>query len=470
MSVIALTVYLVRAFDARRGPPLGPEHQISFEHEFRAAQEEETDWAAYLAIEDALAAELGEKIDTTTRIGNALDRYAPDSVMHPSKFDGNWNRSYEFQSAGNSGVAVMLHGLSDSPYTMLAMAQAAVGAGYDVVAPRLPGHGFTVAGLRDAKWQDWRAATNIAMRRAAEKLGDDESFLVVGYSNGGLLAVEYALRCSRDESSRCPDRIILLSPAIGVSPASVIANLHAAISWLPYFEKFQWLSVLPEVDPFKFTSFPKQAAWEIRKLAKHTQALLDDESLASTLPPILTFQSVVDNTVSSAAVISQLYERIENPLNEIVIYDVNRNSTVLSLMRSAPDDPIEIFTDSAPHDYAVTIVRTARPEGFDINVATLAANATEFSIAPSDLSWPIGIFSLSHIALPFSPMDPLYGDGSTPSANEAGVVLGAIAPRGEAGVLLLTPDYFLRTRYNPFHAFQVAYAVEWLDRQTLDTN
>jgi len=56
----------------------------------------------------------------------------------------------------------------------------------------------------------------------------------------------------------------------------------------------------------------------------------------------------------------------------------------------------------------------------------------------------------------------LYGDGSSSGDGDVGLVLGAIAPRGELGVLSLSPAYFLRTRHNPFFGFQVSHTAEWL--------
>jgi hypothetical protein len=54
--VLLLTIYFGRAFDALRMPPLGPEHRIQFDEEFKASMENDTDWAAYLAIVILLAA------------------------------------------------------------------------------------------------------------------------------------------------------------------------------------------------------------------------------------------------------------------------------------------------------------------------------------------------------------------------------------------------------------------------------
>jgi len=78
----------------------------------------------------------------------------------------------------------------------------------------------------------------------------------------------------------------------------------------------------------------------------------------------------------------------------------------------------------------------------------------------------VEIYSLSHIAVPFRPDDPVYGDGAARGEDEPHrVVLGALAPRGEQGVLQLRADYFLRARYNPFYGFQERHLIEWLDRR-----
>ena len=266
--LLVLTIYFGRAFDARRMAPLGSEHRIRFEHEFTAAREKQTDWAAYLDIENELAIELEQKIASETRPDSPADRYFADSLTFPGNYSSNWNRSYEMSVPSPRGVAVLLHGLTDSPYSMLATAQTLADAGYNIVVPRMPGHGFAVGGLLQARWADWTAAARIAIRRAVDREGANQSLLLVGYSNGGLLAVDYALRCDEFADLPCPDGLVLMSPGIAITPAAVIMNWHAAISWIPYFEQFEWLSILPEIDPFKFTSFPKRAAWEVHKLSK----------------------------------------------------------------------------------------------------------------------------------------------------------------------------------------------------------
>ena len=462
LAVLILTIYFSSAFDARRMPPLAPEHRIELEQEFKATHEDQTDWAAYLEIENRLAIELEEKIPSNSRSESLADRYFANSWTFPGNYPSNWNRSYEMSVPSPRGVAVVLHGLTDSPYTMLATAKTLAAAGYNVVAPRMPGHGFAVSGLVQARWEDWTAAVRIAIRRAMERPAADQSLLIVGYSNGGLLAVDYALRCRHYAELPCPDGLVLMSPGIAITRTAVVTNLHAAISWMPYFEQFKWLNILPEIDPFKFTSFPKRVPWELHKFSKSVHEQLANPAKAAAMPPVLTFQSLVDNTVRAEAVVTTLYDRLPSNGSELVIYDINRNSTMLHLMKNRPFDPAGYFSSLAPLKFGVTILKNRDPSTNAVDLFSLAAGRTQAEIQTTTFQWPRQIYSLSHIAIPFGPDDMLYGDGTTESENNPGMVLGALAPRGERGVLLLTSDYFLRARYNPFFDFQSRYLTEWL--------
>lgn len=464
LIVLVLTIYFVRAFDSRDMPPLGPEHHIVFEHEFTAALEDQTDWPAYLAIENRLATELEDKIPSKKRADSPVDRFFAGSVTHTRNYRKNWNRSFEMSVPSPRGVAVLLHGLTDSPYSMRATAETLKKAGYNVVAIRMPGHGYAPGGLRQVSSEDWTATVRVAMRTAMKRPGAHESLLLVGYSNGGLLAIHYALQCNNTAHRPCPDGLVLLSPGIAIRSAAAVANWHAAISWIPFFEKFAWLTILPAVDPFKFTSFPKRAAWEVRKLSSRVHELLANPAKAAQLPPILTFQSLVDDTVSVTAIIETLYNRLPDNGSKIVIYDINRNSTMLHLMKQRLDTSAATLLSHAPFNFDVTVLKNRDRSSNVVESQVLLAGQENPALAETGLRWPAKLYSLSHIAIPFRADDPVYGDGSTTIDDNSDVVLGAVAPRGERDMLLLTPDYFLRVRYNPFFEFQSRALTEWINQ------
>ena len=70
-----------------------------------------------------------------------------------------------------------------------------------------------------------------------------------------------------------------------------------------------------------------------------------------------------------------------------------------------------------------------------------------------DLAWPRHVFSLSHVALPFPPDDPLYGYAA--AATTRHVQLGRLEIRGENGVLNVPGWMLTRQRSNPFHAYML---------------
>ena len=87
-------------------------------------------------------------------------RYSRGSRSDPHRWSHDWNRSFELGPAeGAVGTALLLHGLTDSPYSMHALARIRLASrGYHVVGLRLPGHGTAPAGLLSFTVEDMRAA------------------------------------------------------------------------------------------------------------------------------------------------------------------------------------------------------------------------------------------------------------------------------------------------------------------------
>jgi hypothetical protein len=78
-----------------------------------------------------------------------------------------------------------------------------------------------------------------------------------------------------------------------------------------------------------------------------------------------------------------------------------------------------------------------------------------------DVNWPPRVLSLSHIALPFPPDDPLYG--RYPPDDDRIIYLGGTALRGERGLHQLPGDWLLRMRYNPFYRSMENRLFDWLE-------
>ena len=107
-----------------------------------------------------------------------------------------------------------------------------------------------------------------------------------------------------------PERVVLLSPMIGVTRFARFAGVAGWPAVFPAFAKAAWLSVRPEFNPFKYNSFPVNGARQTHRLTTALQAQIARLAAAgrpAALPPVLTFQSAVDFTVSTQAIVDALY-------------------------------------------------------------------------------------------------------------------------------------------------------------------
>ncbi len=191
----------------------------------------------------------------------------------PAGFAHDWNRSYVLEPDGPpKGAVVLLHGLTDAPYSLRHIAERYRALGFVAIGLRTPGHGTVPAALTASRWEDWLAATRLAVREARRRIGPALPLHLVGYSAGGAFALKYALDAIEDPRLTRPDRLVLISPMIGVNAAARFAALAALPALLPPFAKAAWLSVLPEFNPFKYNSFPVNAAHQAFRLTRALQA------------------------------------------------------------------------------------------------------------------------------------------------------------------------------------------------------
>jgi alpha-beta hydrolase superfamily lysophospholipase len=459
LAVVAVTLLGIRVYDTQRGLPLEPWHTYVPE-ELSVEELEAADWAKYLQAEqtifDGVQAEVTQKLDTDERV--PVNRYFDGSPIYPRSFVQDWNRSYELEPDGPVlGAVVLLHGLTDSPYSLRNIARLYREHGYVSIAIRLPAHGTVPGALTEVEWEEWMAATRLAVREARRRIGPTLPLHMVGFSNGGALAVKYALDAIGDAQLSRPDRLVLISPMIGITAFARFAGLAGLPAILPAFAKAAWLSLMPEFNPFKYNSFPINGARQSSRLTRALQQQLADyaqQNLLGQLPPILTFQSVIDFTVSTRAVITALYARLPSNGSELVLFDLNRSTKFGPLMRFAADTTLARLLPPPPRAFRTTIITNASPDSGEVVERVVEAGAVDEQTRPLGLTYPSDVFSLSHVALPFPLSDSLYGLHPDHS-EDFGISLGDLAARGERGGLIVSMDALLRMSSNPFFPYLI---------------
>ncbi|MBS0561689.1 MAG: alpha/beta hydrolase [Proteobacteria bacterium] len=458
VAVLALVLLVGRAVQSEMGPPLEPWHEF-VPDEPRAPAIDAMDWAGWMAAENRVFAEVRAQV--TDRLDPELrrpdDRYFTGSPVNPEHFAQDWNRSYILEPAGKPrGAVVLLHGLTDSPYSLRHIALRYRDLGFVAIGLRSPGHGTVPAGLTEAVWEDWLAATRLAVREARRRVGADAPLHLVGYSAGGAFALKYSLDAIEDPRLPRADRLVLISPMIGINSSARFAGLAALPALLPRFAKAAWLSILPEFNPFKYNSFPVNAArqaWRLTHAIDIEMTRLGDAGKLGGLPPILTFQSAMDFTVSASAVVTGLYARLPPNGSELVLFDLNRNTKFGPLLRNVFAAATDRMLPPAPRDWRLTVVTNTETDA-EMKARTTEAGATAETVKALGIAYPRDVYSLSHVALPFPASDGLYG-GQPDPADDFGVNLGAIGGHGEVGVLIISLDNLARMSWNPFYPYML---------------
>ncbi|AWJ82260.1 hypothetical protein TSH58p_01620 (plasmid) [Azospirillum sp. TSH58] len=456
IAVSAVVFLSVRAYDSQRGLPLEIWHTF-VPKELHYKELERIGWPEYLkneaAIFDSVRSEVTQKLPPEERI--PVNRYFDGSPIYPGQFSQDWNRSYVLEPNGPvKGAVLFLHGLTDSPYSLRHIARLYQSYGFVSIAIRLPGHGTVPAGLTDIEWEDWLAATRLAAREAQRRIAPDQPLHVVGFSNGGALALMYALDTLDEARLKRPDRIVLISPMIGITAFARFAGLAGLPAIFPPFAKAAWLGVVPEFNPFKYNSFPVNGARQSHLLTSALQSRIASRAGGGLdgLAPILTFQSVMDFTVSTRAILSGLYAHLPANGSELVLFDVNRNTKFGPLLSSASETMLTRILPAPPRRFRTTIITNADPERTDVVARTMEAGTETEQMQELGLVYPSDVYSLSHVALPFPTSDSLYGLHPDPN-EDFGIHLGAVAARGERGALVVSMDALLRMSSNPFFPY-----------------
>ena len=450
------------------GPSPEPWHSERLDAEFTAAMADEiVTFEDYLALEDELFAELEEKIypQTPTGPGYELYRYSAGSAADPQIREPNWNRSFELPAANPAGGVLLLHGMSDSPYSLRAVGEAMNRKGYWVVGLRSPGHGTAPSGLKHIKWQDAAAAVRLGVQHLQARIGSAPVHMV-GYSTGAALALNFALDALDGAVSPVPASLVLISPSVRIHAVAGLAGFKDALGSIPGLGGLSWLQMQPEFDPFKYNSFATNAAAQVHALTLGVSARIAaraESGESMILPPTLVFKSTVDATVLTEAVVDDLLARLKPRRHELVLFDINRAAIKSALLVSDPGPLTARVMDDANLPFAVTLVTNESSS----STAVVSRRKEPFSSEVTQtralgLNWPTGVISLSHVALPFPPDDPLYGQ--RPPGSEGVLYLGDLSIRGERGLMRIPEEWLIRLRYNPFYEHMETRTLDWLER------
>ena len=186
------------------------------------------------------------------------------------------------RSDGRSG-ALLLHGLTGTPYEVRPIAEALVARGIRARGPALPGHDTTPEDLSRVPYTAWigAARTELAKLRA-----EHEHVFLVGVSMGGLVSLALAEEGLADALAVVGVPLRLRTPAARMVP--LVKYLHA---YLPKREGSDIQDPTARARHPGYRKMPLRSVHELMKLQR-----LVAPRLARVTAPILVAHGAFDST------------------------------------------------------------------------------------------------------------------------------------------------------------------------------
>jgi pimeloyl-ACP methyl ester carboxylesterase len=184
-------------------------------------------------------------------------------LCHPRKF---------LHPGGADKSVVLIHGLSDSPYSVAAIGRYFYNElGYDVYLPLLQCHGLKNAdGMRGVQLAAWKKNVQFAVEMAA---ADGGLVSIGGLSTGGALAFHASVL-----DARVNGELFLFSAAFGLygGKKNLLSPVVEGFLTLPFVPFLTTGSTLFGKNPYRYKRIPLIAARELVLLIDENRRLLQE--------------------------------------------------------------------------------------------------------------------------------------------------------------------------------------------------
>ena len=198
-------------------------------------------------------------------------------------------------------AVVLVHGLSDSPYFVAAIADYFFEVlGYNVYLPLLHSHGLKdPKGMEDVSLVEWKANVDFAIDQAAAKAGQVS---VGGLSTGGALSLYAAAR-----NPKINGALYLFSAALDLAggPGGLAGEIaeHLLGTFLAdVLDNLQKDQPLIGKNPYRYARVDLDGARELSKLLKDTDAILRELQHKPFAKPVFAAHSESDKTANISAI------------------------------------------------------------------------------------------------------------------------------------------------------------------------
>lgn len=224
--------------------------------------------------------------------------------------------NYDQTNLIQNGI-LLVHGLFDSPHTLLSLAEHFHSQNYLVRAILLPGHGTNPGDLIGVTFHEWLKAVRYGIESFS---GQVENLFLAGFSTGGALLIHDILH----HSTPSLKGLMLFAPALKLlTPIAILSNINKLLRTTT-IRGMRWLTKSANHDYAKYLSFTLEPANQVNTLTHVIQKKLKEAVLDV---PIFLVATEDDEMLSTRAMV-QLIEK--NPhLNSSMLLYGNSDQTFL---------------------------------------------------------------------------------------------------------------------------------------------
>ncbi len=231
------------------------------------------------------------------------------------------NSPFEWYPAKNPSASnrkikngvLLIHGLYDSPFTVMDIGKHFLAKDFLVRAILLPGHGTVPGDLLNIQYPEWIKATHYGLESLRAEV---ENIFVVGFSMGATLAIHEAITNPIIQS------LCLIGPALKARNPFVPYLIKLARFTQHFYRPHKWYKVNRQKSFAKYESMPVHAADQACKLMHQTCDLLQKKPLEI---PVFAVISKDDETLDANAVVNFVAQE-SNPNNRLIIYTNQPNA------------------------------------------------------------------------------------------------------------------------------------------------
>jgi carboxylesterase len=224
---------------------------------------------------------------------------------------------YYMEGTAGMPAVLLIHGFGGIPYDLRLVADELNGLGYTVSGPLLSGHGTSAEDMATTGWEDWYGS---AEREYLRLSGSHDTVYVVGFSMGGLLALNLSIEHDFEG-------LVLLAPCVFLPGEDDLISTEYMIDnispYLPgeYIISDGGKTVEPDAlkDRHAYTLFPMSCLRSLVELMKLTRPRINEVD-----EPLIVIQSVSDGTVGAEGP-DYILDHAITPKKEAVRVDNSRH-------------------------------------------------------------------------------------------------------------------------------------------------